>query len=144
MMISILIVITQQNSPQSRYFIFTSNKSLATIKLRRIKEKEIILIVTINLPPLLTHSSLLTLFYFVSLLPNDKQRKYVYKGALPVHAQTYIYVRACNSTYDTNILTFNNTYNLNPFKQKINHINWSFFENLHSVWWMRKAWNPGT
>ena len=40
MMILILIIInTQQNSPQNRHFIFPSNKPLTTIKLGRIKRE---------------------------------------------------------------------------------------------------------
>ena len=50
-MILILIIITTQNSPQNRHFLFTSNKPFAIIKLGRIKEKEIVLIATIHFPP---------------------------------------------------------------------------------------------
>ena len=100
MILVLIIIIAQRNSPQNRNLIFISN----TIKLNWIKEKEIIQIVIIHFPPLLTHPSLLTLFSFVSPLPNNgQQQKYVYlcKDACQ-------YIRKSNSTY-TNILTFNST-----------------------------------
>ena len=74
MMISILIIIiiiTQWNSPQNRYFIFPSNKPSATIKLGRIKEKEIILMATIHFPPA-SHPLFPSPTLFLHLTPSQK------------------------------------------------------------------------
>ena len=57
--ILIIIIIIQQNSPQKRHFIFTSNKTLKTIRLGiTIREKEIRSNCNSFLPPPQSHSFL--------------------------------------------------------------------------------------
>ena len=102
MILILIIIITQENSPQNSYFRFTSYKPLANIKFER---KEI------NMKhSTLTYSSLFTLSSFFSLLhiaDSGNMRIYV-KMHTSIYANIPTYVRMTNSKY-TNILTFNRT-----------------------------------
>ena len=80
-MMILILIITQQNSPQNRHFIFTSNKPLTTIKLGRIiEEKEIIVIAIIHTPssPTLTFSHSLLLSHPFPTTDSGNMYIYIY------------------------------------------------------------------
>ena len=139
-LILIILIITQQNSPKTRYFLFTSNKTLVTIKLGRITVKEIILIATIHFPPRI-HPLFVTHTLFFRLIPSHQQSVeicvYIYKDAcqcirrntyLCTHEQQHIHKHIIIQKH-TNLGTHRCKY---PplFEQNSKHINRSCFINF--------------